>query len=242
MQKASINLIKDLKKQKRENRFLLFLDNYKIIKDAIAKGLTPKLLLFCDETLNVWGETYPCYKIDSKALDSLADTKTPQGVLCIAEYSQDIVSKPKSSFLVLDHIQDPGNAGSLIRTATACGFDCVIMVDSVAVTNPKLVRSSVGTIFDIKVFEMTKKEFLAKAKEWKSTLLMADMDGESVFDASFKGDEGLVVGNEGQGVCNEIASLCSKSVKIPMQEGVESLNAAISGSIIMYQMAKDNLS
>lgn len=240
MLKASANLIKDLKKQKRTNRFLLFLDNLKIIKDAISKGLVPKLILVADESLNQWGDKYPIYKVDKNAIEQLSDSKTPQGVVCVAEYPQHIVKTPTGNFLVMDTIQDPGNAGSLIRTACACGFNEVYMLSSVSVTNPKLIRSSVGTIFDVNVYEMSKEEFIAFAKAKKLNLVMADMDGENIFEKEFKEDVGIVVGNEGQGVSDDIASLCKFSVKIPMRK-VESLNAAISGSIIMYQIAKSYL-
>ncbi len=241
MQKASQNLIKELKKQKRENRDLLFLDNIKIIKDALKKGLTPQYIFVCDENLNQWGDKYPIYKVDGVAIEQLSSSKTPQGVLCVAYYPQYIAKKPISNFLVLDKIQDPGNAGTLIRTATACGFDSVFMLDSVSVTNDKLVRSSVGTIFDINIYEMSEEEFAKYAKDWKLDLIKADMNGENVFECTFENAVGVVVGNEGQGVSEEISNICNKSVKIPMSPKVESLNAAVSGSIIMYQMNKHKI-
>ena len=240
MLKASIDLIKDLKKQKRNNSSLLFLDNIKIIKDAISQGLTPKCILVVDEKLNEW-DGYPVFKVDRKVIESLSDTKTPQGVVCVTEYTQYMPQKPISNFLVLDHLQDPGNVGTLIRTATACGFNSVFLVDSVSVGNSKLVRSSVGTIFQNHVYSLTQEEFISKVKEWNLPLLKADMNGNNIFNMNFNGLVGVVIGNEGQGVCEKISSLCSISVKIPMSEGVESLNAAVSGSIIMYEIAKNNL-
>ncbi len=239
MDKASQNLIKDLKKQKRENNNLLFLDNIKIINDAIKKGLKPKYILVENEKLNTFDKSIPVYKVDRKTIEQLSDSKTPQGVVCIAEYIQDVAKKPKDNFLVLDTIQDPGNAGSLIRTACACGFEAVFMLDSVRVTNSKLVRSSVGTIFDFKIYEMSKTEFIEKNKNWKLKLIKADMNGENVFETEFNSPVGVVVGNEGQGVSKEISKICTSCIKIPMTNKVESLNAAISGSIIMYQIAKN---
>lgn len=242
MTSASQNLIKDLKKQKREDKSLLFLDNIKIIKDAITKGLIPKYIFVEKEELNTFDKSFPVFKVDRKTIEQLSDSKTPQGVVCVAEYIQNTVEKPIDNFLVLDTIQDPGNAGSLIRTACACGFEAVFMLDSVKVTNPKLVRSSVGTIFDIKLYEMSKVEFIEKNKNWKLKLIKADMSGENVFEAKFNFPVGLVVGNEGQGVSKEISKICTSCVKIPMTNKVESLNASISGSIIMYQINKKRLS
>ena len=240
MLKASIDLIKDLKKQKRNNSSLLFLDNLKIIKDAIKQGLKPKYILVEDEKISEW-EGYPVYKVDRKVIESLSDTKTPQGVVCVTEYTQHIPQKPNSNFLVLDHLQDPGNVGTLIRTATACGFESVFLIDSVSIANSKLIRSSVGTIFQNQVYSLTQEEFISNIMKWNLPLLKADMNGENIFNLNFDNIVGVVIGNEGQGVCKAISSLCSISVKIPMKKGVESLNAAVSGSIIMYEIAKNNI-
>ena len=239
LEKASINLIKDLKKQKQSSS-LLFLDNYKIIKDAIKDGLVPKYILIEDESLNTFSNVCPIYKVDRKTIEQLSDTKTPQKVVCVIDYTQHIVEKPKTNFLVLDRIQDPGNAGTLIRTAYACGFEYVYMIDSVKPTNSKLVRSTVGAIFKTKIIALSSKEFFKLAKEWKLNLLVADMDGENIFNFSTNDKVGVVIGNEGQGVCDEIIELASHKVKIPMKEGIESLNASVSGAVIMYQIAKDN--
>jgi len=241
VEKASTNLIKNVKKQIRENRHLLFLDNPKIIKDALeSKNINPIVAFVTDETKNF---NLPCetYLVNEKILESMVDVKTPQGVCVMVEYIQDIVKKPNSNFLVLDQIQDPGNAGTLIRTAKATGFDTVILIDSVKATNPKLVRSTVGAVFSVNIFEMNKKDFLKVINEWKIPLLVADMDGQNIFESNIESQIGVVIGNEGQGVSDEISSICSFSIKIPMKQGIESLNAGVSGSIIMYQINKNKI-
>lgn len=236
---ASKNFISNLKKQKHENKSLLFLDNIKIIKDAISNN-TIKIdciltslekLPFCFE-----GKVL---KVDDKTIEQLSNTKTPQKVLCIAYLTQNIVKKPKTNFLVLDELQDPGNVGTLIRTAKACGFEYVYLIDSVNKTNDKLIRSSVGAVFDNNVFEMSKDEFIKFSKENSLKLIMCDMEGENIFNFKCEDIVGIVVGNEGQGVSKEIEKLCYKTVKIPMKQGIESLNAGVSGSIIMYQINKN---
>lgn len=237
MLKASGNLIKDLKKQKRENSSLLFLDNIKIINDALANGLKPKLILVENEKLNKWQNLCPTYLVESETIEQLSDCKTPQGVLCVAEYLQHMdFSKPTTNFLVIDGLQDPGNVGTLIRTAIACKFNYIYLVDSVKPTNSKLVRSSVGTIFYANIVSSTRDEFISHAKQWNLPLIKADMDGQNIFSCSFGGVVGLVVGNEGQGVSQQISQICTKSVSLPMEKGVESLNAAVSGGVIMYQI------
>ena len=241
MEKATKNFILNLKKQKRE-KSLLFLDNVKIIKDAVKNNsIKVECFLTSESTLPFDDLGYKTYHVDAKTIEMLSDTKTPQKVLCVAYHNQDVVVKPTGNFLVIDSLQDPGNVGTLIRTAKACNFQCVFLVDSVSVTNSKLIRSSVGAVFNIKVFSMKKEEFLKFAKVNNLKLLCCDMDGENIFSFKVNSKVGVVVGNEGQGVCEDIEKICYQKVKIPMSEGIESLNAGVSGSIIMYQLSKDNL-
>lgn len=242
MEKANKNFILNLKKQKRDSS-LLFLDNIKIIKDALAnKTIKAECILTSLEELPFDAKNVSVYKVDSKTIEQLSDTKTPQKVLCIAYYTQHIVEKPKTNFLVLDNLQDPGNVGTLIRTAKASGFESVFLVDSVKKENSKLIRSSVGAVFDSNVYQLSKNEFLKLAKEWKLKLICCDMNGENIFEFSTNDLIGVVVGNEGQGVSDEISKICYKTVKIPMKTGIESLNAGVSGSIVMYQINKNKFS
>ena len=244
MLKASKNLIKDLKKQ-RHNSCLLFLDNIKIIKDALKLGIEPKYILIQNDKA---GELEPIfskyqsilYSTDRTSIEMLSDSKTPQGVVCITEYLLDVVVKPETDFLVLDGLQDPGNVGSLIRTACACGINYVYLVDSVNVTNSKLVRSSVGTIFQVKVMQLSRGDFVKFAKSNNLNLIKADMFGENIFNFKKSGKVGVVVGNEGQGVSKAISDICQFSVSLPMKNNVESLNASVSGSIIMYEISKNS--
>lgn len=240
MEKASKNFILDIKKQKRENKSLLFLDNIKIIKDAIQnKSITIDCILTSLDNLPFKTETdAKIYKVEPSVLEQLANTKTPQKVLCIAYLTQNVVEKPKTNFLVLDGLQDPGNVGTLIRSAFACGFEYIFLVDSVRKENDKLIRSSVGAVFDSKVNQMTRKDFCDMAKKENFNLIMCDMNGQNIFETDITKQVGVVVGNEGQGVSDEIANLCNMTVKIPMKQGIESLNAGVSGSIIMYEINK----
>jgi TrmH family RNA methyltransferase len=241
VERASINLIKNLKKQIRENRYLLFLDNLKIIKDAVKSNYFKPIVALVEKEEYADGLDCETYLANANTIKSLTDVKTPQGVCVMVEYIPHIVKRPETNFLVLDNIQDPGNAGTLIRTALATGFNTVIMIDGVHLCNPKVVRSTVGAIFNLEIYEMSREKFIQFANEWKIPLLKADMNGENIFETSISEQVGVVIGNEGQGVSEEVTKLCSKTVKIPMNKGIESLNAGVSGSIIMYQINKDLL-
>ncbi len=239
LKKVSETFIKNLKKQKRENCYLLFLDNIKIIKDLINSGLKPICILVEDEKFNIWQDEI-VYKVDRRVIEQLSDTKTPQGVVCIIEYPQYILKKPDTNFLIIDKLQDPGNVGTLIRTAAACGFNNIFLLDSVRINNSKLIRSSVGTIFNTNIISMSENKFIEYAKIWKLPIIKADMGGKNIFNFSYSGIIGLVIGNEGNGVSSNLSSICSETISIPMKKNVESLNASISGSIIMYQLAKND--
>ena len=250
MENTSKNFISNLKKQKHENKSLLFLDNAKIIRDALKNKTIKAQYILTSlseeefEALNIDCTGVELYHTDARSIEMLAGTKTPQKVLCIAYLTQYVVETPKTNFLVLDTLQDPGNVGTLIRTAKACGFEYIFLLDSVRKQNDKLIRSSVGAVFDSKVYEMTKAEFVDFAKKNDLSLIMTDMDGENIFtfveNNSTKNQlYGVVVGNEGNGVCEEIEKLCKVKVKIPMRDGIESLNAGVSGSIIMYEINKN---
>lgn len=239
MQKASNNLIKELKKQKRESCSLLFLDNIKIIKDALKAGVKPKYLLATNDKIELFKDVAASYLVDRKVIEQLSDSKTPQGVVCIIDYIQDSLLPPQNNFLVLDGLQDPGNVGALIRTACACGFNEIYLIDSVKINNSKLIRSSAGTIFLTNIYSCKRGNFVKMVKDNNLYLIKTDMKGENIFKSKFENKIGLVIGNEGVGVSKELSDLCKKTISIPMLNDVESLNASISGSIIMYQISKD---
>lgn len=239
MQKASNNLIKELKKQKRESCSLLFLDNIKIIKDALKAGVKPKYLLATNDKIELFKDIAASYLVDRKVIEQLSDSKTPQGVVCIIDYIQDSLLPPQNNFLVLDGLQDPGNVGALIRTACACGFNEIYLIDSVKINNSKLIRSSAGTIFLTNIYSCKRGNFVKMVKDNNLYLIKTDMKGENIFKSKSENKIGLVIGNEGAGVSKELSDLCKKTISIPMLNDVESLNASISGSIIMYQISKD---
>lgn len=245
IRKASGELVKKLKKQKRENHFLLFLDNQKIIKDAIAQGAKPIMALATSADLLADitpSSTCEQYLTTIDVISALSDVKTPRGVVVMLEYTQfsNFVENPKipkGDFLVLDGIQDPGNAGTLIRSALAAGEECVFILDGVSPTNPKLIRSSAGAIFNIPVYSLSRADFVKLAVKNNLKLAMTDMDGENVFDFKPTLPIGIVVGNEGQGVSDEIEKISSIKLTIPMKKGIESLNAGVSGSVVMFEIA-----
>ena len=144
--------------------------------------------------------------------------------------------------LALDHLQDPGNLGTIIRSAVASGFTDIILIDSVDPYNDKTIRSASGTIFFPKFYKLKMQEFLDFTKFNGYSLLIAEAGKQSIFDSSLvlPNKYILVIGNEGNGISEEVLSSPHKSISIPMDAKVESLNAGVSASVLMFILSNKN--
>jgi len=231
--------IKFLKKQKENNRFLLFLDNPKLVEEAIKSNFKPTEI-FIDETnkdlINIYQNKFDITLTNEIVIKQLSDVKTPQGIVGVFEFSPKSLKLPSKNFLVLDNIQDAGNVGTILRSALGANFLDVYLIDCASLTSSKTIRSSMGAIFKLNIYETTKQEFLSFAKTLKTPLYYADMQGENIYKTSFKNPCGIVLGNEGNGVCSELKNICQKAVSIPMQNKLESLNVAVAGSVIIFEV------
>lgn len=224
-------LVLDIKKQVKD-KSLIILDTPKLIRDAISKGVKPKYIFATEKQSNMFDEVVI---VGQSIIDLFSEVKTNAGVVAFIDPIYKELKPPQGNFLVLDRVQDPGNVGTLIRSALGANFLDLYLVDSAKIST-KVIRSSMGAIFDENLYSLTKDEFLKFAKEHNLNLIMADMDGENVYQNHRLKNVGVVLGNEGQGVCDEIASLCKSTIKIPMNKNLESLNVAVSGSIIMFEI------
>jgi TrmH family RNA methyltransferase len=175
--------------------------------------------------------------VDDRTLTAIAGTETPQGVLAVCAEPTVQLDKPQC-VLVADAIQDPGNFGTLIRSATAFGLDAVVALDgTVDPYNAKVVRASAGTIARIPVLATSWAELEPKLASWGSQLLVAA--GEAVdAPSAMAGAWALVVGNEARGARDAIRSAATRLVAIPMPGRIDSLNAGIAGSILMYALTQ----
>ena len=169
-----------------------------------------------------------CVVLSDDLFDRTSDTVTPSGLTAVVKYP--IVEKRDyNKIMILDGISDAGNAGTIIRTAAACGFDAVFAFDSVELYSPKCVRSTMSGIFRIPCLELSYQQF-----DFDGDVYLLDMDGENVFGFQPNGRYAIVVGSEAKGASQFFRSRADKVLSIPMRNGVESLNAAISASLAMY--------
>ena len=174
-----------------------------------------------------------------------SDTKTPQGILCVVRqmnYNVNEVARGESPLLlVLDNLQDPGNLGTIVRTAEGAGVTGILMSkDCVDIYNPKTIRSTMGSIYRM---PFSYEEDLLKAiddlKKKGIHTYAAHLEGACVYDEEdYRKGSAFFIGNEGNGLRDEIARSAERYIKIPMHGQVESLNAAIAASVLMFEAAR----
>ena len=180
-------------------------------------------------------------RVDDRVLDRLSDTEHGQGVLLVcSEPSAGLDAVARGGrYLVLDGVQDPGNAGTLVRSAVAFGLDAVVCLDgTVDPWAAKTVRASAGTVFRLSVVRATADDALARLHAEGIPLYVADKDGEDVDREPGTRSFAMAVGNEGRGVRGALRDAARRSLAVPMPGGAESLNVAMAGAIILHSLTR----
>ena len=184
------------------------------------------------------------YKTTNKIFNELVDTESTQGILAVVKFNQRTIQenlKDEHRFVViLDRIQDPGNMGTIIRTADAAGVDAIIALKGcVDIYNPKVIRSTMGSIFDMNIIHATQEEAVRLLKLKNFDIVSSYLDSDNYYDkVEYYYKTALVIGNEANGINDDLVSKSDVLVKIPIYGKAESLNAAISSAILMYEIKK----
>ena len=177
----------------------------------------------------------PVYSVSQEAFEKMSDTKAPQGVLGVFQKPDTTVNPPKcGNAIVLDGVSDPGNVGTIIRTAGACGFRDVYLVNCADCFAPKVVRSSMGGVFRTNINIGSHQEVFDALRQKNYAIYSLDMGGESVFDKKVGLPCALVVGSEARGVSEFTRKEADGVLCLPMVDDTESLNAAVSACTAMY--------
>lgn len=244
---------------KKKNRWankLFIIEGIKIIEEAIINQIEIKYILFSSSFIDSQEGKNFYYKIQDKAhivkvkdslFKSLSDTENPQGVMAVCQFNirdlAEIESLSNPSIFFLDGLQDPGNMGTIIRTADAFKIDGIILGQGcVDPYNLKVVRSTMGSIFRVPLYSCHNSlETLAELKNKGFNILTATLEGEPIYNFDFKDKLVCIIGNEARGVNPKILHMANKSIKIPMPGDAESLNAAVAASIIMYELMKSRI-
>ena len=238
------------KAKARKEQGLFVVEGIKMLKEAMDSGLLVKIYMsesfYHDKTevSDIFIE-YEHEIVTDSVFRQVSDTKTPQGIMATVKmpsYDLDkILNKDNAYLLLLEDIRDPGNLGTIIRTAEGAGVTGIIMNGSCAdILHPKVVRSTMGSIYRVPFYE--EQDFigiLSRLKEGGFKLFAAHLSGMSYdIEGSFLGRCGLLIGNEAAGLSEEASSMADNLIKIPMEGRVESLNAAVAAAILMYEAAR----
>ncbi len=249
------DIIKHIKflhqKNNRDKYGEFFIEGYRFVNDAFQNGTTFKYILVsetADDNVKTLSNniSVPLYIIKESLFKQISDTQNPQGIMAVLEkpkYESVDILKPNEKFIViLDNIQDPGNMGTIIRTAESSGADrIVISKGCVDIYNPKTLRSTMGSIFHRPIITVDNlSDCITILKQNRYKIFAGHLKGETeYFSVDMSDKTAIVIGNEANGISDEVAKMC-KLIKIPMYGRAESLNASISAGILMYEYVRQN--
>lgn len=254
---SSNKLIKSIKllhnKKDRWSERCFFIEGTRSVEQCIKSNSPIKYIVYSPELLGEDGErllfeiesrSYELYKISKDLFKSISDTDNPQGILAVVEFEEYGLKdtlKENNFFVVLDRVQDPGNMGTIIRTADAFGANAVIVTNGcVDVYNPKTIRSTMGSIFQIPIVHIGDiEEVVKELKDEKVNIVSTSLNTNKYsYDIDFKSDCALIIGNEANGISDEVLGLSDQLVKIPMVGKAESLNAGVASAVLMYEVLR----
>jgi TrmH family RNA methyltransferase len=181
--------------------------------------------------------------VSDHVMEAMSDTQTPQGILCVVKRdekkAEEMIESPNAFLMVLEKIQDPGNLGTILRTAEGAGVTGVLMsADTVDIYNSKVIRSTMGSIYRVPfAYVPDVKETVRSIRQHGISTYAAHLAGKNTYDREdYTGPVAFLIGNEGNGLSQELAAMSDSYIRIPMAGQVESLNAAIASAILMYEV------
>lgn len=229
--------LKDRKGRRESGCFLV--EGRKMVEEALKSAFDVEAVLVQEGVSFPDGLTMPVYELPAHVLAAVCDTKTPQGIAAVVRMKEQ--SALGKHIVVLDGVQDPGNVGTIIRTADAAGLDGVLLSTQCAdVFSPKVLRATMGSIFrmNLRTTDDLPGE-LTKLREKGYSILSSQLDGTPFYEREKVAEQfALIIGNEGNGVSEQVQQTATHRVRLPMRGGAESLNAAIAAAIMMYELMR----
>ena len=234
---AAWKALKDRKGRRESGCFLV--EGRKMVEEALASAFDVETVLVQEGMELPDGLTMPVYELPAHVLAAVCDTKTPQGIAAVVRMKEQ--SALGKHIVVLDGVQDPGNVGTIIRTADAAGLNGVLLSNQCAdVFSPKVLRATMGSIFrmNLRTTDDLPGE-LTKLREKGYSILASQLDGTPFYERQGVAERfALIIGNEGNGVSEQVQQTATHRVRLPMRGGAESLNAAIAAAIMMYELMR----
>ena len=244
-----IKKLKDKKYRDLSNEYVI--EGIKLVEEAIQEKATIKQIVLCDDCeknaaipkdLMYEIAKQECIYVTEKLFNYLTEVQTPQGILAIVEKNgQDIqIDYTKDIIVALDDVQDPGNLGTILRTVDSIGLTQILVSKATAdAYNPKVVRSTMGAIFRVKIIECEDlKQTLKEIKKHKFKVVVSSLQTDNtIYDIHYH-KKVIIIGNEANGIKQEIQDFADEKIKIPMLGKTESLNASVATGIILYEYVR----
>jgi RNA methyltransferase, TrmH family len=246
-QNAKIKLARTLlgraKERREANAFVV--EGVRLVEEAINSHWKFQFALY-EETLSERGKLQieslrsrgvDVEMVSDSLMKSLSETETPQGILAVLEFTNLPIPNLPSFILIPDQIRDPGNLGTLLRSASATGVQAVLLPpETTDAFSPKVVRSGMGAHFRLPIHPMKWEEIKAQTHDMQ--IYLADMVGQSCWQTDLRQPVALIVGGEAEGASAEARKLATQKISIPMAGNVESLNAGVAGSVLMFEVVR----
>ena len=250
-QNSKIKLVRALlgraKERRDANAFVV--EGVRLVEEAVTRDWRFETVLY-DKSLSERGKSLverlrsrgvEVEEISDGLMRSVSETETPQGILAILKLTQLPIANSLDFVLIPDQIRDPGNLGTLLRTAAAAGVQAVLLPpETTDVFAPKVLRSSMGAHFQLPIHSMMWDEIKVQTKGLQ--VYLADMDGRSCWETDLRQPLALIIGGEAEGVSEEARMLTTQKISIPMAGNVESLNAGVAGSVLMFEVVRQRKS
>ncbi len=235
--------LKQKKNRSKQGEFLV--EGFKGIEEMLQAQVVPTKVFFAREYdeqavefLDKYNYRGRAYRVTEEILAKIADAATPQGIVaCCPCWKTGAFTWEQGMVVALDGVSDPGNVGTILRSADAAGCSGVVLLEDCAdIFSPKVVRSTMGSLFHLPVYTCTKEELVAFAKSEGAELWSAALDGAvSLYDISWPSKAVVVMGNEAHGVSAELQEASDKKMYIPMTGKAESLNVAMATTVVLFE-------
>ncbi len=237
----------------RQKTKQIALEGPNLVKEAIRAGLNPRAIFYSQDYydqesgkwLNDLSSEVKQLVLTARLFKKIAETDTPQKVAGIFYFSepagQNIIGSRPQLVLILDRVQDPGNMGSIIRTAAATGVEVVYYTSgSVDPYSPKVLRSTAGAIFNLRLEQSADPQLLIRDLKKSGVQLVAASakSTDYYWSVDYRLPTALIIGNEAGGIAEELVVQADFTVAIPLQGKVESLNAAVAGAVVLYEIIR----
>lgn len=233
------NSLKMKKFRKQEGLFIC--EGERLVFDAI-KFREPSYIIV-SESFYKKDFPYKTYEVTETIFKKLSETVSPQGIMAVFKTDvKNIEDITPCNTVILNRLQDPGNLGAILRTAKATGFNNVILdSECVDLYNSKTVRSSMSSLFNLNIYlSSSLKEDIVflKRKGFSVCATLLDSDSVNLYKENFDENVAFIIGNEASGMDRDLIECCDKKIIIPMEDGIESLNASVAGSVVMYEILR----